>query len=116
MSKSILNSIKKLLNRDETDTDFDTDIIIHINSTLAVLNQLGVGPTEAFAITGSTETWDTFLGEGNAYNFIESYIYMKVKLIFDPPSNTAIIKAYQDSINEFEYRATILEKDGGSSV
>lgn len=105
MEESILISIKKLLGIHEDDENFDTDIIIHINSVLFVLCQLGVGPIKAFSINDESETWEDFLGEGYPeFELVKTYIYLKVKTIFDPPSNSAVLTAIQNQINEFEWR------------
>ena len=82
---SILTSIKKLLGITEEDTSFDTDVIIQINSAFMILNQLGVGPEEGFIISDDMATWDEFLPEGKQLEGVKTYIYLKVKLVFDPP-------------------------------
>lgn len=105
--ESILNSIKKLLGIDETYEAFDTDIIMHINSVFSVLNQLGVGPEEGFYITGDTQTWTDFLGDRKDIELVKSYVYMKVRLIFDPPQSSAVIESFNRAISEFEWRANV---------
>ena len=91
---SILISIKKLLGITEEYKQFDPDIIIHINSVFLTLKQLGVGPEKAFAITGEYETWDQFLPEDNPnFEAVKSYMHIKVKLLFDPPTSSAVIEA-----------------------
>lgn len=102
---SILNSIKKLLGSYEDDTNFDIDLIININTVLAILTQLGVGPREGFSITGSTETWSDFIDSSMvSMEQIKTYIYLKVKLIFDPPMSSTVIEAYKRQIDELEWR------------
>lgn len=102
---SILNSIKKLLGSYEDDTNFDVDLIININTVLAILTQLGVGPSEGFSITGSTETWSDFIDPLMvSMEQIKTYIYLKVKLIFDPPMSSTVIEAYKRQIDELEWR------------
>lgn len=107
---SILTSVKKLLGITEDYTPFDTDITIHINSALAALEQMGVGQP-GFAITGDTETWDDFLGDASDrtpnLEMIKSYVYMRVKLIFDPPTSGTVVEAYNNAIAEFEWRAHV---------
>ena len=105
--ESILNSIKKLLGIDETYEAFDTDIIMHINSVFSVLNQLGVGPEEGFYITGDTQTWTDFLGDRKDIELVKSYVYMKVRLIFDPPQSSAVIESMNRAVSEFEWRANV---------
>ena len=101
---SILTSIKKLLGIEEDYTHFDPDIIMHINSALTVLNQLGVGPTAGFVITSADETWSEYLGTTSNLDSVKPYVYLKVRLIFDPPSGTSTIEAFERQIKEFEWR------------
>lgn len=103
-SKSILTSIKKLLGIAKDCTDFDDDIIMHINTVFMILNQLGVGTDNVFAIEDSSNTWDEFLNQGDDFNAVKSYIHLKVRLLFDPPLSTAVQEAIQQSINELEWR------------
>lgn len=105
---SILNSIKKLLGIDENYKVFDTDIIIHINSTFSILYQLGVGPEEPFKITSSEETWDSFLEDKTKIEMVKTYIYMKVKTMFDPPTG-GYLTAIQEQIKELEWRLNVSE-------
>lgn len=107
MSDSILISIKKLLGIDQYCEHFDTDIILHINSALMVLNQLGVGPEKGFFITGNTETWSDFIGDNTKIEAVKSYIYMKVKLIYDPPQSSALIESMKQLVHEFEWRLNV---------
>lgn len=102
--ESILTSIKKLLMLDEDDTSFDTDIIIHINSVLSVLNQLGVGPDDGFSIADKTATWRELLGSYPNLDSVRSYVYLKVKLLFDPPTSGAVIESMNRVIGELEWR------------
>lgn len=104
---SILNSIKKLLGIAEDYTHFDNDLIMHINSVFTILNQLGVGPSYGFAITGSYETWDDFIDEDQRPDAIKSYIYLKVKLLFDPPTSAALLEATNRQIGELEWRLNV---------
>lgn len=105
---SILTSIKKLLGIDESYEHFDSDIIMHINSVLAILIQLGVGPTEGFSIQDATKTWSDFLGENSALlEGVRSYVYMKVRLMFDPPTSAAAIESMTRLASEFEWRLNV---------
>ncbi len=106
--ESILTSIKKLLGIAESYKQFDTDIIIHINSALMVLNQLGVGPSQGFSIKDETNTWSEFIPE-DRYDMesIKSYVYMKVRLLFDPPASSAAITSMEKLISEFEFRINV---------
>lgn len=107
MQTSILISIKKMLDIVEVDNHFDTDIIMHINSTMMTLNQLGVGPESGFLITGVAEKWNDFLLDPLDYAAAKSYIYLKVRLIFDPPSNSFTVDAMERQIKEIEWRLNV---------
>ena len=101
---SILTSIKKLLGIEEECKDFDSDIIMHINSVFMILTQMGVGPKEGFSIHDKTTTWNDFLKDDQNLEGIKSYIHLKVKLIFDPPLSSAVIEVINKTINELEWR------------
>lgn len=105
--ESILESIKKLIGIDKDYGAFDIDLIIAINGVFTVLNQLGVGPEKEFAITGPDETWLDFFGVTNAINLVKPYMYLKCKLIFDPPSTGVLHEAIERQISEFEWRIMI---------
>lgn len=107
MTDSILNSIKGLLYIDESENGFDSDIIMHINSVFMVLNQLGVGPNDGFCITDDSATWTDFIGEDKTLAGVKTYIYMKVKMIFDPPTSSSVMDAMKRSIDEFEWRLNV---------
>lgn len=104
---SILNSVKKSLGIDSEYTHFDPDIILGINSTFMNLNQFGVGPEAGFSISGSEETWSLFLGEATNLEAVKSYMYLKVRLLFDPPSTSFVIEAMERMIQEYEWRITV---------
>ena len=105
---SILTSIKKLLGIGEEYDQFDVDIIIHINSVFTILKRLGVGPKEGFRITGPDEIWSDFILEDDKhFEAVKTYIYQKVKLIFDPPDRTAVLEAYKAQIAEFEWTLNV---------
>lgn len=106
MDEQILTSIKKLLGIYEENTDFDTDILIHINSVITILNQLGIGPDEGFTVDEDT-TWNDYLDDNSKLNSVKSYIYLKVKLIFDPPMSSAIKEANKQMIDELEWRLNL---------
>lgn len=107
LTGSILDSVKKMLGITPEYEVFDPDIIMHINSALFVLNQLGVGPTAGFKITGPTETWDEFMPESPNIESVKSYVYMKVKMMFDPPLNSSVIEAMNRQIAELEWRLNV---------
>ena len=106
ISTSILDDIKKLLNLSKENTSFDTDIIIHINSVFMILNQLGVGPVEGFRISDSITKWESYITNMDDLDSIKTYIYLKVKMIFDPPLSTTVTESFKESIKEFEWRLT----------
>lgn len=107
MDYSILTSMKKLLGITEEDEHFDTDLIIHINSVFMILTQLGVGPAKGFMIEDKTKKWNDFLSDEEKFPLIESYMHLKLKLIFDPPLSTAVIECYKTQINEYEWRLNV---------
>lgn len=104
---SILTSIKKLLGMDADYTAFDTDVIIHINTALAILCQLGVGPDKGFRIHDDSATWQDFVGEDTRLDDVKDYVYLKVKLLFDPPSSSAAIQSTESLISEIEWRLNV---------
>lgn len=108
--ESILDSIKVLLNAQHYDEAFDKELIMHINSVLMICSQLGIGPAECFSITGSTETWDQFLNGRTDVEAVKNYIYMKIRLIFDPPTNSFTLDAMKRMVEEYEWRLTIQTK------
>lgn len=112
MATSILTSIKKLIGPTEDDTSFDVDIIMHINSAFFRLNQLGVGPSEGFSITDKTKTWEEFLGARKDLEAVKSYVYQKVRLVFDPPQSAFLVEALKESIKEFEWTINV-QAEGG---
>lgn len=107
MIESILTSIKKLLGITEDYTNFDPDIIMHINTVFMTLNQLGVGPAEGFRIEDKNATWDEFVDNDSYLDSVKSYIHLKVKMLFDPPLNSAVIEAMKQQINELEWRLNV---------
>lgn len=104
---SILTSIKKLLGIQEDYTHFDPELIIHINSVFVILNQLGVGPDEPFSIEDETSKWEDFLTNSKEIKMVESYMYLRVRLLFDPPNNSFLVNAIEKQISEFEFRQLV---------
>lgn len=105
--ESILITIKKLLGIEADYDHFDADIILFINSVFPVLSQLGVGPAGGFLITDDSATWDDYIPNSNNLKFVQSFIHLKVKLIFDPPASSAAIKSIEDQIDELEWRINV---------
>lgn len=102
--ESILTSIKLLLGITEDYEAFDQQIIAHINSVFMILTQLGVGPPDGFMITSKVDTWNEFINDEKKMQLVKSYMYLKVKMLFDPPSSSAVIDSSNRMINEFEWR------------
>lgn len=106
MEESILISIKKLLGIAREYSHFDTDVIIHINTAFMSLNQLGVGPKEGFSIKDEKTKWKDFIDD-ERLNAVQTYIYLKVKLVFDPPLNSSVLESNKQMINELEWRLNV---------
>jgi len=106
--ESILQSIKKLIGITEDYTAFDLDIIIHINSVFMILNQIGVGPVEGFSISDDSAVWSDYLPEDSKnLEAVKTYIYLKVKMVFDPPLSSAVMEATKQMISELEWRLNV---------
>lgn len=106
--ESILTSIKKLLGIEEEYTHFDPDIVMHINTVFMTLAQLGVGPSGGFFITDKTATWSQFVPDEVTYQAVKTYMYLRVRLLFDPSSlGSATLAAYERQIQEFEWRLNV---------
>lgn len=111
MNDSILTSTKKQLNLAEDYTAFDMDIVMHINSVFSTLNQLGVGPSVGFMIEDKEATWSSFLGSDPRLNHVKSYVYLRVRLLFDPPNTGFTTAAIQKQIEEMEWRLNVQRED-----
>ena len=105
--ESILTSIKKLLGIEEDYVHFDADIIMHINSVLSILTQLGIGPSEGYSIKDANATWDEFITNPAKLELVKSYVYLKVRLMFDPPSSSSAIESMKQLISELEFRIIV---------
>lgn len=101
---SILNTTKKLLGIEAEYTAFDMDVLMHINSTFATLHQLGVGPIVPFEIEDEEAVWADFILDTPNINSVKTYMYMKVRLAFDPPSTSYGITAMEAQTKEYEWR------------
>ena len=110
--ESILTSIKKMLGITAEYKHFDQDIIIHINTIFATLTQLGVGPAEGFSIKDEEATWTDFVPESPKLEPIKSFIFLKVRLLFDPPASSVVVDAMNRSINELEWRISVTVDPG----
>lgn len=105
--ESILTSIKKLLGIDEEYTHFDADLVMHINSVFMILGQMGIGPDEGFSIADASSIWDDFVPNLQNIEAVKSYMNLKVKLLFDPPTSSAVMESYNRMISEFEWRLNV---------
>lgn len=104
---SILTSIKKLLGLSEDYDHFDVDIIMHINSVFMILTQIGVGPSEGFVITDDTAEWTDFIEDTVKMEAVKTYVYLKVRLLFDPPASSAVMSSIERMISEYEFRLNV---------
>lgn len=104
MEQSILTSTKKILGISEDYVAFDLDIITHINTALSILTQIGIGPVEGFAIEDADTEWEEFIGDDKRFISIRSYVYLKVRQLFDPPTTSYLIDAVEKQIRELEWR------------
>lgn len=106
IADSILLSVKKSLNIPPEETAFDVDLMMHINSAFSELYQLGVGPDEAFMIEDETSTWDEFTNDDGAINMVKSWMYLDVRIMFDPPT-ASILSAMERKRDEYEWRLNV---------
>lgn len=104
--ESVLISIRDRLGPSETYEHFDTELITEINAAFAVLYQLGVGPVKGFEISDSSTTWNEFTDNIVVQNFVREYVYLSVKLVFDPPENSSLLQSYKQRKDELEWRLT----------
>lgn len=107
MDESILTSVKKMLGPEEDYEHFDPDLIVHINSVLATLNQLGVGPDDGFSIRDKVAKWSDFIGDDQLMNLVPTYVYLKVRQLFDPPAAAATQEALEREVNRYEWRINV---------
>ena len=105
--ESILTSIKKLLGIEDEYTQFDNDLIMHINTVFLNLTQLGVGPSEGFMIEDDAAIWEDFIGDSTQLQAVKTYVYLKVKLLFDPPLSSSVIDSMNRMISELEWRLNV---------
>lgn len=103
MEKSILNTAKKVLGMDETFSAFDEDVLVHVNAAFAILNQLGVG-TPDFVVQNNSQYWDDFSTDAGIQHQARTYVILKTRLGFDPPTTSFHLQAVKDQIQEYEWR------------
>lgn len=107
VSTSILQSTKKILGLEAEYTPFDLDVITFINTAFNTLHQLGVGPLEGFAIEDESAEWGDYLGRDPLLNSVKTYVYLRVRLLFDPPTTSFAIAATEREVKEMEWRLTV---------
>lgn len=112
---SILISTKKMLGIDKSYEPFDPEIVMHINGVLSTLTQLGIGPDEGFHITGDSETWTDFMGEDNRLNNVRTYVFLSVRLVFDPPNSGYGVTAIQEQLKELTWRINVTRENAKMS-
>lgn len=110
MTDSILDSTKKALGIADDYTAFDVDILMHINSVFSTLNQLGIGPEDGFAIEDNTATWTTYLAGELKKNSVKTYMYLRVRMLFDPPTTSFTQEAMKEQILEHEWRLNVVRE------
>ena len=113
--QSILDYVKKLLGIQKDYTHFDPDVIYGINAAFAVLTQLGVGPEEGFMINDDSAKWVDFVSDTFRLSLIKPYVYLKTRLLFDPPTSTSLIESINKTISEYEWRLYVAS-DGDDSI
>ena len=107
INDSILRTIRQMIGPEVNYDAFDTDLIININSALMTLNQLGVGPESGFIVTGEEETWEQLLGSFKDLESVKMYVYIKTKILFDPPSGSGYLDVLNKQANELEWRINV---------
>ena len=113
---SILTSVKKIIGISEEDESFDTDLIIHINSVLMILNQLGVGPEDGFSITDKSAVWTDVIGDNKFIEAVKTFVGLKVRLIFDPPTSSAVLDSINKTISELEWRINVMVENKANAT
>jgi hypothetical protein len=111
MAGSILTDTKTALGLAEDYTAFDAEITMHINSVFADLNQLGIGADEGFEMANAQDTWDELIGTEKRYNSVKSYVYLRVRMLFDPPSTGYVLTSMEKLIKEHEWRINIAREE-----
>ena len=102
---SILTTVKKLLGIDEEDVSFDTDIIVSINTAIPSLSQMGIGPPNGFIVISKDQKWTDYIRDTTInLEGVKTYLYLKTKLIFDPPTNSTVIQSIENNLKELEWR------------
>ena len=108
MEESILKTIKQLIGCPDDFEQFDLDLMIHINSAFATLTHLGVGPKEGYRITGADNVWREFEDDAQKLSLIKDYVYIKTRLLFDPPTSGSLMDSLKEQLKEMEWRLYML--------
>lgn len=111
MNESILDNIRQILVGDKEDLSFDLDLIFFVNSAFNTLTQLGVGPAEGFKIESGEETWSDFTEDNVLLEKVKPYIILKTRTLFDPPTSSFVLEAYNKEIAEMEWRINVTVDD-----
>lgn len=111
MEGSILDDVKKILGLSSDYDAFDLDIITHINSVFSTLQQLGIGPEQGFSISDKNNNWDEFVANDNGYNLVKTYMYLRVRLLFDPPATSFHLESLTQQLKELEWRLNAYRED-----
>lgn len=111
MEESILTSTKKILGLEKNYVPFDQDIITHINAAFSILNQLGLGPIDGFSISDDSAKWADFAVPANQLHLVKTYIYLRVRLLFDPPATSFLIEVAQNQLKEYEWRLSTFREE-----
>lgn len=111
MESSILQSTKKILGIDPTYEAFDLDILTHINTAIATLTQMAVGPSEGFFVEDGDATWADFIGDDPRFSVVRTYVFLKVSILFDPPVVGYLIDAKNNQLKELEWRLNVLREE-----
>ena len=113
MNESILDTIRKMLGYEaDVTTPFDIEIIQHINAAFSILTQLGLGPTSGFSIQDNTSVWGDIIPEGINLEDVKMYIYLKTRIVFDPPASSSALETMKEQIKEYEFRINIEVDEG----
>lgn len=107
MDDSILDSVKNALGIVTEYRYFDSQILLHVNSVFTILQQLGVGPSDGFSITDETAAWSDFLEDPSSLSLVQSYMYLRVRMLFDPPTNSFLMDSMKQQIQEYEWRLNV---------
>lgn len=110
MEESILISTKKVLGVSEEYAEFDLDILTHINAAFGVLNQLGLGPDEGFYVEDESSVWEDYITKSSVLSMIRTYVFLKVRFLFDPPTTSFLINAVEEQINQHEWRINVFRE------